>query len=364
MAGLAAVLGALERVREALGSPAALQRVGSQYALAADAHPGMFSRGRAYQDDLSRQFGVGPILDIKPEERSALQYWSRYRIPVKGQASLMDPAQLIAEVKSRDELMPRAAGAYEDIRALDRGGLLSGGADYHIFDTVGLRQNSGQGTQLYAAAFGNLLRHPNSVNVSEALSMANKLRRTNNQSAAILRDPRLSERIVISPSQITEREQAHPGAAVKKTPPPFSGRRFHALSPEGQVGALQLLSARNALKNLSYVHAVDEDKVLHPDVLDPTESEKLMRRRNSVLGLEHYSPRALEGDYSLPALQGLSRAYQASPRAPSYPMGDRTMRQLRATLQALHGDLADLPRGALDDYFYCGGGRVKRPRRT
>lgn len=368
--------GALEMFEQALGRLRmalhpklirdAADQVGSQYSLAADALP-VFERGRRFANSpegLALQFGTSPPTRIPKSDQLSSVY--DYAISPNPNGKAKDLGNLLAEVRDYPYMVnPGEAGGYDAVIDLREAGLLPRGADYHLFDTQGLRQNSGEGTRAYATAFGNLRLNPNALNVATALSGANAKRRNANMASALLRDPSLSQNILINPSQLAADKYrllndipplnaAHNTENVWATP-----KSFHTLTPQQQMGALQMIQAHDSLAAMRAAYMRDR---LRADAPYQTEkqAQETLGRLNAMRGMDYYAIDALGGGSPAPgALSGLARAYQSTPSSSLMPMGLKTLRNTRLVGDMLEGrDWKSVPPELWEGLFYCDGGRV------
>jgi hypothetical protein len=147
-----------------------------------------------------------------------------------------------------------------------RGDLYGPETRFIEFDTSGLNDPNGHGgggagRGVYAAMYGSLLDDPNKINFASRLSPRNEHRRNYNQSAALLRDPRLARQILIDPYQ-------YDGANVVRDRP--TPQEFMRRPPEDQVGAMQALGALQLYKRLGRT-------INHPD----TYPDRVARMRST-----------------------------------------------------------------------------------
>jgi len=303
--------------------------VGRVFMQAADQVPDMFQRGRSFADDatgLTEQFGTGKFITQTPNSMSEnLADHYNYRLLAERGEQGADSPQLTGSVYTMDDLM-REALRYDSIRQADDAGLLPLGGRFHSWDTTGLHHASGQGSKVYPAAFGYLRTQPsNHFNISEGLTGVNKLRRSYNQANALMRDPALSERVIVSPGQLLAGEV---GTNLKG---------FHASTPAQQVGILQMAAAQGALNTLAETLARDQRYLADKTTMEiPLKSE--MRRRH-VAGMDIAAPLFFDSRLARtePAAGALARAYQASPTATSMGLGPRSLRRLGIVQDALDG---------------------------
>lgn len=218
------------------------------------------------------------------------------------------------------------------------------------YDTTSLDKNTGSGTKLYAAAFGDLANKPGEANFSDSLTQLNGIRRNYNQSAAILREPRLLDQI------LTHRSQMY-GVPITNT-------TVHRGSPQRAVGALQLAGHERTLSKLdSAMRDAQSSLRRHPDLYDYY-AEPLLKLSKSVNQLDAV------GGQDLTGLKDLALSLRGSPIPGLPPIGPKTTRKMSLAFRALDGE--DIPLDLTTHLEYADGGvvpsvgdlrrRVKRSR--
>jgi hypothetical protein len=321
---------------------------------AADSEPAMFERGREFANSpqgLSDQFGTSPVL--YPNRGSKLADLMDYQIrsdPAARYAAFpeRDPAMLEGRAQSLVSILGDAPE--NSVLSLRDAGLLSNTKLYHMWNTQGLSKGSGQGTALYPSAFGHLRNQGQSdVNMSGGLSGDNQLRRNYAQASAILRDPSMAQQILVDPSQLS---RLPPGV--------LKSSEFHRMSPEQQVGVLQLSGAQGALNAMR--QAIESNaKRLEPDTFTTSDPQRAIYRSMAARADAQMPPaleRFLQGeDAKSPAsARTLARAYQQSPFA--MPVGPRALTKLGV----VDDTLRDAGLSSLSDRFpgleYASGGSV------
>lgn len=259
MAGALNVLAKLKTALEPGGKEARrlMELIGEQFYTAADETPAMFQRGRKYaltDDGLSQQFGVRIDRDMgtaesglpRPQSPGA-GYFYDSNLAAKGPASMfsVDYPEMVKGGWGADNLNKDEIGEYFDPNTRF--------AEIDAFNLKSPRGEGGGGAGrgVYAAMYGSLLQDPRLVNYTSALSKRNEHRRSYNQSAALLRDPRLAKQILADTYQLpTNPDYRRPV-------------RFRQLTPEGQVGLLQ---SEGALELMKRIGATARSADLYPGV--------------------------------------------------------------------------------------------------
>ena len=361
MPNAAQIEGALQLLRRlragAMGAldPARAEAVGSAFS---DAYrtPGAYAHGPGFaptQAGLERQFGV---------RFGADPGYGDYSLDVLTPPDLGPARNRLgsAEVTTGSHIR-QAAPAYGLEDAVNAG-LIRDRNAYHLFDTVGLDKGSGQGERFYGAAYGNLARDPYAYNLSSTLTPVNRARRSLNMSAAIGRDPSLGERLILAPSQLPQ-DNGNAAAALV---------RYHALPPESQIGALQLMASYRAAEDIGakILRAQERARLLPGSQSAADAEEQAYRLSDATLGA--LSPGVRLGPE---AARRLAEAYQGVPSGPfrqagqvvmpsDVPLGERTARKLMLTNRALTDGVTSTELGALaPNLEYRRGGTVAQTPR-
>ena len=287
--------------------------------MAASKQPDFWERGPSFADHvqgLHNQFGTQGQIPVEPYD---------YAVGV-------DATGPGIQGKVYDKLS-RVGGMYpqDDVMAWQVSGALPEDAKYHVLDSLDLAKGSGAGQSIYPTVYGMIRNDPEAYNMVEGLSSVNKTRRNHLQSAALLRDPELSRRLLISPSQL----ESTVGGPESKVPARLAA--WQRQSPEEQVGALQLMAAANMVEQ--------------------------MGRSSSAGDLE----RMLADPYNASALQKLMRGWGALPPSlphptrtgmePKLPFGVRTAKRLGIT-QGVLEDRGPAPAAYMRSLEYRDGGSV------
>jgi len=332
--------------------PASARRVGEAFMRAADDVPGMFTQGRSFASDaqgLADQFGVGvsrmrPLNPAEnPDDVGAL--WG-YAMPADERRPLPHSPRLMGATHTKLNLLNPRVSTPSVVDALVNG-LLEGDQTHHVWDTTNLDITSGQGGRLYPAAFGALSNYgQDHKNISLALSGANQLRRSYNQAAALERDPSLASKILVNPTQLNSKYFDYNI--------PLSTGAFHRMSPEEQVGVLQLAASQGALSSMRNSMLRNADRVLNPH---GEEALKTAQRQRSMDRMDYAAP-AFFSDPGNVSAEPLARGYQQSPAALSFPLGERSLRKLGIVQDALRGASFEDLAGRFPGLEYADGGSV------
>lgn len=316
-------MGAMEKIAKAMAllrrtatTPADAERLGGAFMRAAE-RPGTFERGRSFADGvagLEQQFGV---------ERAAVPelYKDMYAYALKQKGA--EEPRFFGQVRQGrrgviDSFPSDSEQAWLDAGLPDR--------PIHTFESLDMQPGSGEGQQVYPAAYAMLAQeHPDALNLSAGLSDVNKTRRSYLQSSALMRDPSMAGRVLVDPGQL---EGVYPAGRSplgrQGSAHPDTLQAFHAQSPQGQVGALQAMAAYRALQGLSTGAAADP--------------------------LAHFLENPLNED----ALRALVAAH----RNPSAPFGTRSAKRLGLTMGTLEDETAPVPDWLTRGMEYAGGGSV------
>lgn len=232
----------------------AVVKIGDEFYRAADDVPDMFQRGRKYaltDPGLEQQFGVRIDRSLGRPGTSA-GYGSGFFYPPHGAnadgGATLSVSDYPEMAKSRWDT-GRVFGTAEDFGELPKNTRFAqiGAYDLH---GKGSSAGAGEGKGVYAAMYGSLLQDPRVINYTSALTKRNAHRRSYNQAAALLRDPRLAKQIMVDPDQLTNTLDAAYNPMV-----------FRRRSPEEQVGRLQSEGALSVLERLEKLER-------HPETFD------------------------------------------------------------------------------------------------
>lgn len=312
-------------------------QVGEAYFGAAQANPQLFEKGRQFgrsTEELAKQFGVeAPVMNAGDDISRA--FWGDRSWGARGSVRERGPSFFNNGLDEyHNDLMSVNPEKLEEMRAA--GWDLNRINQLRHYDTTSLNKNTGAGTKLYAAAYGDLANKPGEVNFADTLTQLNGIRRNYNQSAAILREPRLLDQILTHKTQVQ-------GV-------PMSATMLHRGSPQRAVGALQLAGHERTLTKL--------DSAMR-------DTQNMLRRDPE--GYQHYAEPMLKlsrainqldevGGQDLTALKGLALAIRGSPVPGLPPIGPKTTRRMSLAFRALDGE--DIPRDLTTHLEYADGGVV------
>ena len=206
--------------------------IGETFFTAADDVPGFFQRGRTFADGtkgLEEQFGTR----VNREGNFAEIFANDPRTLGPAILDTYSQKRMLEKMFANDNL--RRAEISEFPKQTNF-------VEYNTSDLEGpnLSGGTGAGKGVYATLFGMLNEDPYAVNFTSALTDRNKHRRSYNQAAAILREPKLGKKILIDPYQVTHTPDG-------KSPRP---RQFMKMDPVEQVGRLQAEGALQTLRRL------------------------------------------------------------------------------------------------------------------
>lgn len=332
-------------------------QVGEMYFDAAMRNPNFFMFGPRFEDDLAAQFGVGEKFgllgpDSTPFDADYLGTHGRYASPGKDPSSFSRtasfdkwPEMRIIEMDRRAPLMAlqepmRGRGLRPTPYILDevrkQGHSLAGSDKLRKFETGDVPAGTNAGARLYGAEFGDLARSPNTVNYSSALTGNNSVRRSFNMAPAIMRDPTLSEKILVHPDQLE----------IAGAPLGLTAGDLNRMGAKRLVGALQMLGTQGTLNRAmrstkaasesgARYFAQPEKVISHGD--DPMFIDRFTRGGDmleAILGLER------SGGWDDESIVNFARAARAQRKeldAAAPTIGEKTARKMGLTMRTRTG---------------------------
>jgi hypothetical protein len=324
--------------------------------------PSMFERGRSFADTaegLGTQFGTAPPRTrpvnaaLNPDD---LGSWYAYQIAADPKSKGLDGARLLGAAQDLRYLQAPSSIPYDSVLSAMQHGLLNKDDAYHIWDTTGLWNNSGQGTKVYASAFGHLLNQgEQDKNITQGLSGVNSLRRSYNQASAIERAPELADRIIAAPSQFS---------ALLPTSNKKRLGEIQRMAPEQQVGALQLAAGASALHAIKEALQRDADILGGRSIGNKAEAAMIKRARQDSQDMIGLAAPRFFGSSSLAntpsSAAEVARAYQTSPFASGFGLGARSLTKLGIVNDALKGASFEDLASRFPGLEYRAGGPVLR----
>ncbi len=281
MGTLETIAAALRNLRAAAQDSARAGKVGQAF-MDASKQPDFWERGPSFADNvqgLNAQFGT--------ESRTPYN-GDAYAFAVRG-------ARGPASGKVYDRLGD-IGGAYapDDAAPWMASGALPGKAPYHTFDTLDMGEGRGAGQRVYPSLFGMVRNDPGAYNIVEQLSNVNANRRNYNQAAAVMRDPEMSKRVLIAPSQL----RSTFGKAESKDPARLVD--WQRQTPAQQVGALQLMAAANALEQMGRTNVAPQLERVLQNPYSAANLQSLVRGWDPVRNIPHPDPRMPGNDTKIP----------------------------------------------------------------
>lgn len=353
MSALEALAAALEELSAKTASKAeflpAARRVGEVFSQAARDRPEMFLRGARFADSpagLGKQFGTSGPLNYASKDPMEEQLY-HYFVNSDSQAvSRPDRSSLwgmIHSGPSMQKMIGNGTAPSSVIQAaMSKRNPLRPTGEYHSWDTMSANRSSGEGTKLYATAFGHLANNPDAYNFTDGLSAINRYRRNLNMASAIARDPALADRIIMSSSQLN------------KGPRDFNVREYHDMAPEEKLGALHLLGAQQAIDGMISGVRSAKGAAVNPQ-LSSSARHDAERTANA---LDFIAPHAMKPEATPSTLGAMFEAYRRAPLAPDNPVGVNTLRKQALVRQILQGAKFDDLGEMFTGLEYRRGGRV------